>query len=209
MKNVLLIFGLVLVVAACNLSSKLGSNSNSNSSSSSSSGSSDKVGDDPVEKANPTAAQTAALANGQEVKWDQQGITWTLPPNWNKVDVRNELFSYTGGGAHLTVAISVMPQMKDLADTSIKAMFEAAKTQKKIGKYDEVKWLELDGVRGIAFRESKQEMAGDIRRLEWQAYRTFAGNTQLITMILSTDSGDFAKHEDELYGILFSTKVVH
>jgi hypothetical protein len=209
MKNVLLIFGLVLVVAACNLSSKLGSNSNSNSSSSSSSGSSDKVGDDPVEKANPTAAQTAALANGQEVKWDQQGITWTLPPNWNKVDVRNESLSYTGGGAHLGVAISVMPQMKDLVDTSIKAMFEAAKTQKKIGKYDEVKWLELDGVRGVAFRESKQEMAGDIRRLEWQAYRTFAGNTQLITMILSTDSGDFAKHEDELYGILYSTKVVH
>lgn len=208
MKNVLLIFGLVLVVAACNLSSKLGSNSNSNSSSSSS-GSSDKVGDDPVEKANPTAAQTAALANGQEVKWDQQGITWTLPPHWNKNEVRNELLSYSGKGAHLSVAISVMPQMKDLADTSIKAMMEAAKTQKKIGKYDEVKWLELDGLRGIAFRESKQEMPGDIRRLEWQAYRTFAGNTQLITMILSTDSGEFAKHEDELYGILFSTKVVH
>ncbi len=209
MKNVLLIFGLVLVVAACNLSSKLRGGSNSNSSSSSSSGSSDKVGDDPVEKANPTAAQTAALANGQEVKWDQQGITWTLPPNWSKVDVRNESLSYTGGGAHLSVAISVMPQMKDLVDASNKAMFEAAKTQKKIGKYDEVRWLELDGVRGIGFRESKQEMPGDIRRLEWQAYRTFAGNTQLITMILSTDSGNFAKHEDELYGILYSTKVVH
>lgn len=209
MKNVLLIFGLVLVVAACNLSSKLRGNSNSNSSSSSSSGSSDKVGDDPVEKANPTAAQTAALANGQEVKWDQQGITWTLPPHWSKNEVRNELLSYSGKGAHLSVAISVMPQMKDLVDASSKAMMEAAKTQKKIGKYDEVRWLELDGVRGIAFRESKQEMAGDIRRLEWQAYRTFAGNTQLITMILSTDSGEFAKHEDELYGILYSTKVVH
>jgi hypothetical protein len=208
MKNVLLIFGLVLVVAACNLSSKLRGGSNSNSSSSSS-GASDKVGDDPVEKANPTAAQTAALANGQEVKWDQQGITWTLPPNWSKNEVRNESFTYSGKGAHLTVAISVMPQMKDLAETSIKAMMEAAKTNKKIGKYDEVKWLELDGVRGVAFRESKQEMPGDIRRLEWQAYRTFAGNTQLITMILSTDSGEFAKHEDELYGILYSTKVVH
>ena len=209
MKNVLLIFGLVLVVAACNLSNKLRGNSNSNSSSTSSSGSADKIGDDPVEKANPTAAQTAALANGQQVKWDQQGITWTLPPNWNKVEVRNESFSYGGQGAFLTVAISVMPQMKDLVDTSLKAMFEGAKTNQKIGKYDEVRWLELDGLRGVAFRESKQEMAGDIRRLEWQAYRTFAGNNQLVTMILSTDSGNFAKHEDELYGILYSTKVVH
>ena len=159
--------------------------------------------------ANPTAAQTAAIANGQPAKWDQQGITWTLPPNWNKLEVRNESLSYGGGGAFLSVNVSVMPQMEKLMDISIKAMYRAAKTNQTIGKNDEVKWLELDGVRGVEFRESKQEMAGDIRRLEWQAYRTYAGNTQLVTMILSTNSGDFAKHEDELYGILYSTKVVH
>ena len=102
-----------------------------------------------------------------------------------------------------------MPQMKDLTNISIKAMHESAKTQQKIGKYDEVRWLEIDGLRGVGFRESKQEMAGDIRRLQWQAYRTYAGSTQLVNMILSTNSGDFAKHEDELYGILYSTKVVH
>lgn len=206
MKQLTLIAMLVLVVAACNLSDRF---RKADTSSSNTSSSNSKSGDGPAEKPNPTAAQTAALANGQEVKWDQQGITWTLPPNWNKVEVRNESFSYSGQGAHLTVAISVMPQMKDLTDTSIRAMFEGAKTNQKIGKYDEVRWLELDGVRGVAFRESKQEMPGDIRRLEWQAYRTFAGNTQLVTMILSTDSGDFAKHEDALYGILYSTKVVH
>jgi hypothetical protein len=80
MKHIPLIVALVLVVAACNLTNKLKSNSNSNSSSSSS-GNPTKIGDDPVEKPKPTAAQTAAIANGQEVKWDQQGITWTLPAN--------------------------------------------------------------------------------------------------------------------------------
>jgi hypothetical protein len=211
MKNVLLIVALVLVVAACNLSDKFKKNSTSNSNSNSSttsSGNPAKVGDDPVEQPNPTAAQTATLANGQTVKWDQQGITWTFPPNWKKQDVRNESFNYSGDGAFLTVAISVMPQMEKLTDVSSKAMFEGAKTQQKIGKYDEVKWLELDGVRGVGFRESKQEMPGDIRRLEWQAYRTYAGNTQLVTLILSTDSGNFAKYQDELYAILFSTKLV-
>ena len=58
--------------------------------------------------------------------------------------------SYSGGGAHLTVTVSVMPQMANLVDTSSKAMHEAAKTQQKIGKYDEARWLELDGLRGIA-----------------------------------------------------------
>ncbi len=95
------------------------------------------------------------------------------------------------------------------SDVSIKAMHQGAKTEQKNGKYDEVKWLELDGLRGLEFRQSKQEMPGDIRRLEWQAYRTYAGQNQLITMILSTDDGAFARHQDELYAIMYSTKLVH
>jgi hypothetical protein len=208
MKHVPLIVVLVLVVAACNLTNKFKSgSSNSNSSSTSSSGNPSKIGDDP-EKPNPTAAQTAALANGQEAKWDQQGITWTLPANWKKSEVRNETLSYGGGGAFLTVNISTMGADFP-SDLSIKAMHQGAKTEQKNGKYDEVKWLELGGLRGLEFRQSKQEMPGDIRRLEWQAYRTYAGQNQLITMILSTDDGAFAKHQDELYAIMYSTKVVH
>src|SRR5260370_39479342 len=99
--------------------------------------------------------------------------------------------------------------MENFTDASSKVMFEAAKTNQKIGKTDEVRWLARDGWPGVGCRESKQEMAGDIRRLEWQAYRTYAGSTQLVTMILSTDSGNFPKHEDELYGIMYSTKIVH
>jgi len=205
MKKFLALFALLSVALACNLMNRKGSNTNS----SSSSGTSTTTDGEPVEKANPTAAQQAAIANGQTVTWEQQGITWTLPANWKKNDVRNESLSYSGGGAHLTVAVSIMPQMASLVDTSSKAMYEAAKTQQKIGKYDEARWLELDGVRGIAFRESVQERPDDIRRLEWQAYRTYAGSTQLITMILSTNSGDFSKHQDALYGVMYSTKVVH
>lgn len=205
MKKLLALFALLSVVLACNLMGKKGGNSNSGTSSSGTS----SVDGEPVEKANPTAAQQAAIANGQTVTWEQQGITWTLPANWRKNDVRNELLSYSGGGAHLSVAISVMPQMADLADTSIKAMYQGAKTEQKVGKYDEVKWLELDGLRGVQFRQSVQERPDDIRRLEWQAYRKYGGSTQLITMILSTNSGDFSKHQDALYGVLYSTKVVH
>jgi hypothetical protein len=208
MKHIPLIVALVLVVAACNLSSKLKSTNNSNSSSSPSSESTTSGGEQ-VEQPNPTAAQTAALANGQTVKWDQQGITWTLPEGWKKVTVSTESFSYGGNGAFLIVAVSPMPSMEKLTDVSIKAMYEGAKTNQKLGKNDEVRWLELDGVRGVGFRESKPEMADDIRRLEWQAYRTYAGQTQLVTMILSSNGGNFPKHQDELYAVMYSTKLVH
>ena len=205
MKKFLALFALLSVALSCSLMGRKGSNTNS----SSSSGTSTTTNGEPVEKANPTAAQQAAIANGQTTTWEQQGITWTLPANWKKMDARTESASYGGNGAFLTVAVSIMPQMANLVETSSNAMYEAAKTQQKIGKYDEVRWLELDGVRGVAFRESIQERPDDIRRLEWQAYRTYAGSTQLITMILSTNSGDFAKHQDALYGVMYSTKVVH
>src|SRR5262245_25939955 len=98
MKKFFALFALLSVALACNLMGKKGSNSNSRSSSSSSSGTS-SVDGEPVEKANPTAAQAAAIAGGQTVTWDQQGITWTLPANWRKNDVRNETLSYSGGDA--------------------------------------------------------------------------------------------------------------
>lgn len=212
MKHVPLIVVMVLVVAACNLTNKLKKTDSTNSNSSSttsSSGNPTSIGGEPVEKPEPTAAQTAALANGQSVKWDQQGISWTLPAGWRKVTASNESFSYGGNGAFLIVAVSPMPQMEKLTDVSIKAMYEAAKTNQKIGKNDEVRWLELDGVRGVGFRESKPETADDIRRLEWQAYRTYAGQTQLVTMILSSNGGNFPKHQDELYAVMYSTKLTH
>jgi len=203
MKRIPLFVAAFLVVVGCNLSERLKGSKNSNS------GGTTMVGNEPVEKPSPTAAQLAAIANGQTVNWDQQGITWTMPANWKKEDVRNETLSYGGGGAFLSGTISVMPQMEKLVDVSIKAMFDAAKTNEKIGKNDEVKWLEIDGVRGVEFREAKTERPDDIRRLEWQAYRTYAGQTQLVTLILSTSGANFPKHEDELYGILYSMKIVH
>jgi hypothetical protein len=212
MKHLPLIVLMVLVVAACNLTNKLKSTSNSSNSNSSSSTTSSEnptsIEGEPVEKPEPTAAQTAALANGQEVKWDQQGITWTLPADWKKISVSNESFSYGGNGAFLIVAISTMgPDFP--ADVSIKAMHGGAKTNQKIGKYDEVKWLELGGVRGVEFREAKPETPDDIRRLEWQAYRKFAGQSQLVTMILSTNGANFPKHQDTLYAVMYSTKLTH
>jgi hypothetical protein len=206
MKQIPLIVAMVFVVAACNLSDKFKKTGSSNSPSSASGPRT--IGGEAVEQPSPTAAQIAALANGQSVKWDQQGISWRLPANWKKEDVRNEVLSYGGDGAFLSVNISTMDSSFP-TDISIKAMHESAKTNEKNGKYDELKWLELDGLSGVEFRESKPERADDIRRLEWQAYRTYAGQTQLVTLILSSNGANFLKHQDELYGILYSTKLVH
>jgi hypothetical protein len=52
-------------------------------------------------------------------------------------------------------------------------------------------------------------MADDIRRLQWMTYRKYANQTQLVSFILSTSAGKFDSRSDELYAILYSTKLVH
>ncbi len=209
MKNLIPLALLVFVVAACNLSSKLKSNKNDESSSSSSSNSSTKAGNEPAEKPAPTDAQIAALANAEDVKWDEQGISWKLPPGWKKQTISNTSFNYSlGTQVFLIVSISPMPP-EFPSEMSLSATHEGARVRAKNGEVDEVKWLELDGVRGTQFRESKPQMGDDLRRLQWLTYRKYAGQVQLVNVMLSGEADNFAKHQDELYAILYSTKLVH
>jgi hypothetical protein len=210
MKNLIPLALLVLVVGACNLSSKLKSNSNDGSpSSSSSSNNPTKVGNEPVEKPAPTDAQIAALANGEDVKWDEQGMTWTLPPGWKKQSVSNNSFNYSLG-TQVFLIVSISPMAPDFPnEIALNSTHEAAKVRLKNGEVDEAKWLELDGVRGSQFRESKPQAGSDLRRLQWLSYRKYAGQVQLVNVMLSGTADNFAKHQDELYAIMYSTKLVH
>jgi hypothetical protein len=72
-----------------------------------------------------------------------------------------------------------------------------------------LRWLELDGLKGVQFRESNPEHADGIRRLQWLAYRKYNGQTQMVNLNLSSSGKDFPAHQDELYAILYSTKLAH
>ena len=116
MNHVPVLVVMVLALSLCNLTNRLmsktggepSSNATSNSSSSTSSGSGGSTGDQKVERPNPTSAQTAALEGGQQVAWDEQGITWTLPAKWSKMSVGKEMFNWGGDGAFLIVTISAL-----------------------------------------------------------------------------------------------------
>lgn len=217
-KKISLALALGLMLTACGLTDKRpegGGPSASGSSSPSGSTPSGSqpttaadMGGEPVERPEPTAAQTAALAGGQTVNWDQQGITFTLPSNWKKQNVETKMFTYAGGdGAVLIVSISTMDESFP-SDISLKATYDGAKTRKKNGEIDELRYLEIDGIKGVQFRESP-EKPDDFKRLQWLAYRKFAGQNQLVNLMLSTSSKNFAKHQDAFYAILYSAKLVH
>ena len=211
MKQIPILIVLGLALSLCNLTSKLKSAGNSNSNSGGS-GTPSSSSDITAEKAQPNAAETAALAGGEEIKWSKQGMSWTMPPKWTKVtDDRNSFALRSPGSwdaANMIVSISAMADDFQV-DVSIKAYYDGAKTRMKNGELDQVRWLEIDGVKGIQFREATPDKPDDIRRMQWIAYRTYAGQVQMVNIILSTDGKDFARHQDTMNGVLYSTKLDH
>lgn len=205
MKQLLTILLLGFAVTFCNLSNRL---KNSGSSNGGKSGASSIT----AEKAKPTAAQTAALAGGEEIKWSKQGMSWTMPPKWTKVtDDRNSFALRSPGSWDAANMIASISAMSDdfPVEASLKATYDGAKTRQKNGELDQLRWLEIDSVKGVEFREATPDKPDGIRRLQWIAYRTYAGQVQYVNIILSTDGKDFPRHEDEMYGVLYSMKLDH
>lgn len=206
MKNIPVLLVLGFALSLCNLTGKLKPSSKS--------GGSGKTADSDIqaERATPTAAQAAAVADGQTVNWDQQGMSWKVPANWTETTNESKMLTWRSPGgfeaANLIVSISPMDESFP-ADISIKAYYDSAKTRAKNGEVDEVKWLEIDGLKGVEFREANPEKADDFRRLQWMAYRKYNGQLQFVNVMVSSTGAGFSKHQDAMYGVLYSTKLVH
>jgi hypothetical protein len=229
MKRIIAIVGLACLLASCSKvgqkfdqsnsgspgAATTGNHASSTGASSTTTGtttSADVTGGQEVERPTPSTAQLAALEGGQEVKWDQQGITWTVPKNWKEMSVETKslLWSSRSGGDLASLIVNISPMSEDFpTDISLKAFYDGAVTRKKNGEVDDVRWLELDGVKGVAFREATPEGADDARRLQWLTYRKYAGQTQMVNLMLATAGRSFEKNQDAFYAILYSTKLVH
>src|ERR1041384_7013237 len=145
MKHILVLLVLGFALSLCNLSERLHGKSGSNSNSSGSTSSSSRS----AEKAQPTAAQTAALAGGQQVKWDRQGMSWTVPSGWTESQNESKSFMWRspGGGDAANLIVSISPMDENFpVDAATDAAYEQAKSRANNGEVDEEKWLEIDGL---------------------------------------------------------------
>jgi len=205
MKHIALLLFIGLALSLCNLSERFKS---------SDSKSAPSVSDNAAkpEPAKPTAAQTAAIAGGKEVKWDRQGMSWTVPPNWT--ETTNEAQSFTwrspGGSEAASLIVSISPLSEEFpTEISINSYFDQAKTRAKNGEVDELKWVEIDGLKGVQFREASPEKSDDHRRLQWMAYRKYLGQVQFVNVMLASNGAGFESHKDAMYGVLYSMKLTH
>ena len=209
--KLLMSFGLLaFALAFCGLGDKLkslsgSSNSGSNSSSNGPSKTSTTSGD--AEKPKLTAEQQKISDTATEVKWDDQGISWRLPSGWKKTDMKKEsaLFS-SSDGAFLIPTISIMPDDFP-SDISLKATYDSALQQLKNGKYESVRYVEIDGIKGVEWFETMPEDKDGPRRHQWIAFRKYLGQSQQLNMMLSTKGTSFEKHRDDFPAIMYSMKI--
>jgi len=204
MKQILALLLIGFALSLCNLSERFKKGGSTSGPSA--------TGGAAAEKAQPTAAQTAAIAGGQQAKWDRQGISWTVPPNWTEQENESKSFMWRspGGADAASLIVSISPMNDSFpTDSAMDAAYEQAKDRAKNGEVDEVKWVEIDGLKGVQFREANPEHADAPRRLQWTAYRKYLGQVQGINLMLATQGKDFERHKDAMYGILYSMKITH
>jgi len=209
MKNLMVLLFLGFALSLCNLSEKLHKSSSSNSGPTASGGGASSKS---AEHGQATAQQTAALAGGQQIKWDRQGMSFTVPSNWTEVESESKSFVWRspGGSDAATLNVSISPMDESFpTDASIQAFYNGAKTRAKNGEVDELKWVEIDGLTGVQFREANPEKPDDFRRLQWMAYRKYLGQVQMINLMLATTGKGYDQHKDAMYGILYSTRITH
>lgn len=206
MKHIALVLLIGLALSLCNLSERFKKGS-------SGSGSSSSVSENEAspEHGVATVTQMATLAGGKEAKWDRQGMSFTVPAGWTETSNEAKIFSWRSsdsGSGNLIVNISPMDESFPV-DVSIKAFYDGAKTRAKNGEVDELKWVEIDGLKGVQFREANPEKGDEPRRLQWMAYRKYLGQVQLVNVMLASEGKDFERHKDAMYAILYSTKIAH
>lgn len=212
MKSILSLALITFALTFCGLGERLkqlsgsgGANTNSASNSSSSSTSTSSSGS--VETPKPTAAQQAIIDSGTEVTWSEQGMSWKLPSTFKKMSVMKESLNYGAPGSGFLIAsISVMPDNFP-SDASIDATYTQALEQLKQGKYENVRWLEIDGVKGVEWIEAMPEIKDGARRHQWIGARRYLGQNQQLNVMISTDGDKFDKQRDTFAAIMYSMKM--
>lgn len=160
-----------------------------------------------AEKPKLTPEQEAILASASEIKWDEQGITWKVPSGWPKMEVRKESLNYgSPANGFLIASISVMPSNFP-SETSLDATYTSSLELLKQGKYENVRWLEIDGVKGVEWTEAMPEDKDGPRRHQWIGFRNYQGQNQQLNIMVSTKGSNFDKQRNTFAAIMYSMKI--
>jgi hypothetical protein len=131
---------------------------------------------------------------GETIRWEKQGISFTLPPGWHKDDSLSqdnegkddESISVSGlvwrGPRNQRIEFNIETGKKDFP-ASAREMLEADYENNRSGTVKDLRYMEINGVRGIYYRVptgSEEEI-----NAYWLTYRHYKGKAQSIGVNLA------------------------
>ena len=159
---------------------------------------------------------------GRRVTLKEQGISFTIPVGWRKDDESIEAdhvsFGWRGpDNARFLLWVSVN-KPEDKPEYGNRSIEDETNHFYETHKGDQdLRFLEIDGVRGVHFRRDSEDWNWDALKsgryqkelhafMKWNAQRMYGDKRQVIGADLSCPARSFAKDQDTLYGILQSIK---
>ncbi len=153
-------------------------------------------------------------AGVQTVALNEQGIFFTLPTYWRKEEETTEAdrgrFIWHGPD-DTRFSLNISLYKPEYGNRSIEDETNSFYQDHKQGGSEDVRLLEIDGVRGVHFRRDsegldKRYQPDMPKSIKFSAQRIYKGQRQIIFIDLSSPARSFPRHQAVLYGILSSIK---
>ncbi|MFN2493204.1 MAG: hypothetical protein ABR501_10015 [Pyrinomonadaceae bacterium] len=160
--------------------------------------------EDIVYAAKSAGAELIYVMMGEEkVSWEEQGVSLTVPNGWSRNETpMPDTMNWRGPeGARLLVDVLNGREISS-PDKELEVEYERRLYLQKQGQFDEVRYLTLDGVKGLFRRSTDKERV----TLHWDAFRKHQGKFQYVNVYVSVPLKSFQQRQFELYGILHSIK---
>ena len=144
--------------------------------------------------------------NGQTFLWEEQDISFTVPVNWRLDKTSAEYFQLKGPD-DLYLSCSILRRDKDFPmEEQLKYEYDTEVEQGTPEK--DVRYLELDGVKGIHSRSFVPVEGVPYSFLGWHTFRKHGGEVQLVDVSIGGPANIFKRAESELYRTLHSLRWV-
>ncbi len=179
---------------------------------------------EPIVKAALSDAQKQMLAKGQVIQWAEQDISIALPVASKEDDgyVSNQsplirLRRYWSRDLSLTIDITAYHNELEQMKYSLARDYAFLRQKQKEGKIkeegseafvqtDEVRYLELDGIKGIEMRR-KQDLTGEgnvSSCLRWTGYRMLKTKPQTVDIEICSPDKQFSQNKEIFCAVLHS-----
>jgi biopolymer transport protein ExbD len=144
---------------------------------------------------------------GQTISWAEGNISVTVPNGWRKDEVLGQTpqtFRLKGSEeARLSIDLGTEIEATFSPEDQLKNAYENLLEAQKEGRYEEVRYLDVDGVKGFLTRS----VDDDELWLSWTAFRKRNTKLQYVSIHLNSPRASFTIRRDEFYNILSSIKL--